>query len=409
MVNREVYMKKIRRVMDKDIIKVITGVRRCGKSYMLDLITEELIKRGVDKKNIILINFEDYHYSHIKNSEQLDEIVIKFLKDKKDKTYLLFDEIQNIHEWEKSINSYRLLNCDIYITGSNSKLLSTEFASILTGRTMEIKMYPFSYNEFLDYKMQDVKLDENLKDIYTIQLFDEYYQYGGIPFVLSLDKKDKMTYLNDIFNAIIYKDLLERYKIRDIDLLKRLIEYITDNVGNLFSSNSISKFLKHEKINLSHLTIQNYLNYLENTCLIMKVPRYDINGKKILTVQEKYYLVDQGFIHAMATGSHGNVGRILENMVYLELLRHEYTVTVGKTGNCEIDFICTKHGIKFYIQVTQYLRDDNYEREIRPLLKIRDNYPKYIISQDTHDLSSEGIIHINLIKFLKDFEKVIKS
>lgn len=409
MVQRELYMKKIRRLIDKDIIKVITGVRRCGKSYMLGLIIEELIKSGIDKNNILLINFEDYHYSYIENSKQLDEIVIKFLEDKKDKTYLFFDEIQNITEWEKSINSYRLLNCDIYITGSNSKLLSTEFASILTGRTMEIKMYPFSYNEFLDYKMQDMKIDENLKNIYTTQLFDEYYQYGGIPFTLALDKKDKLTYLNDIFNAILYKDLLERYKIRDIDLLKRLIVYIIDNVGNPFSSNSISKFLKHEKINVSHLTIQNYLNYLENTCLIIKVPRYDITGKKILTVQEKYYLVDQGFIQAMNTNPHRNIGRILENIVYLELLRHDYNVTIGKNKDYEIDFICTKHNIKFYIQVTQYLTEDNYEREIRPLLKIKDNYPKYIISQDTYDVSSEGIIHINLIKFLKDFEKVIKS
>lgn len=409
MVQRELYMKKIRRLLDKDIIKVITGVRRCGKSYMLGLIIDELLKRGIDKNNILLINFEDYHYSYIENSKQLDEIVIKFIEDKKDKTYLFFDEIQNINEWEKSINSYRLLNCDIYITGSNSKLLSTEFASILTGRTMEIKMYPFSYNEFLDYKMQDMKLDENLKNIYTTQLFDEYYQYGGIPFTLALDKKDKLTYLNDIFNAIIYKDLLERYKIRDIDLLKRLIIYIIDNVGNPFSSNSISKFLKHEKINVSHLTIQNYLNYLENTCLIMKVPRYDITGKKILTVQEKYYLVDQGFIQAMNTNPHRNIGRILENIVYLELLRHDYNVTIGKNKDYEIDFICTKHNIKFYIQVTQYLTEDNYEREIRPLLKIKDNYPKYIISQDTYDVSSEGIIHINLIKFLKNFEKVIKS
>ena len=393
MVKRELYLSKIRRLIDLDIIKVITGVRRCGKSYMLNLIIEDLQKRGINKENIFLINFDSVKYHNIKNSNQLNDLILELVKNTNGKIYLFFDEIQNVENWEKSIAAYKIdFDCDIYVTGSNSKLLSGELATHLTGRYIEIKMYPFSFKEFSDYKRSNGN-----------ELFDEYLKYGGFPFIFQLNPEDKLQYLNDLYNSIVYKDLIARYDIRDINLLERLVSYIADNIGNTFSAKSISDYLG----NVSNKTVYNYLSYLENACLISKVKREDLQGKRLLKVQEKYYIVDHGFNQALLDKKDEDWGRLLENIVYNELLRRGYEITVGKVNGYEIDFVCKKPNKKIYVQVSYILGDDStIEREFKPLLMIKDNYPKYVISLDQLDFSRNGITHLNLLDFLTDYELI---
>lgn len=396
MVKRDLYLNRISSLIDKDIIKVIVGVRRCGKSYMFNLIINELIGRGIDKDNIILINFESAKYRNVSNPREFDLLVRDLTKDIEGKIYLFFDEIQNVDEWEKSINSFRVdYDCDIYLTGSNSKLLSGELATHLAGRYMEIKMYPFSFKEYLDYK----KISPNKK------AFTDYLTYGGFPFLLSLESEiDKTEYLNDIFNSIFLKDIIERFSIRDTSLLTRIVDFILDSTGKIVSSKSISDYLRtKEKIKVSPKTVYNYLDYLTNACLLYKVQREDIEGKKILSINEKYYCVDQGFNQVRIGRNQLNNSRIMENIVYFELLRRGYEITIGCVGDYEIDFVCKKMGEKIYVQVTRELTsEDTIEREFRPLLMVKDNYPKYVISTDEFDMSHDGIKHMNILDFLLD-------
>ena len=399
MVKRDLYMKQIVPLIDNELIKVITGIRRCGKSYMLGLIKEELIKRGVKSHNIILINFDSKKYKNIINNNQLDNVVEKSVKNKKGKVYLFFDEIQNVKKWERSIASYKIdYDCDIYITGSNSNLLSGELATHLTGRYYEIKMYPFSYQEFLDFKEKSNSLE----------LFYEYLQYGGLPQTFLLDEHQKINYLDDLFNSIFYKDIVKRYQIRDIDILERLTTFVFDNVGNIFSPSRISEYYKKEmNIKISNKTITNYLKYLENACFIAKVKREDVEGKKILKFNEKYYVTDHGFCEAKAKGNIDNIGRVMENIVYFEFLRRGWKVTIGKTHDYEVDFVCRKHKQSIYIKVTYLIESHNtIEREFRPFTKIKDNYPKYIISMDQFDRSRDGIKNVNLLDFLTDYDLI---
>ncbi len=396
MVKRDLYLNRISSLIDKDIIKIIIGVRRCGKSYMFNLIIDELIKRKISKDNIILINFESAKYRNVSNPRELDLLVENLTEGITGKIYMFFDEIQNVDGWEKSVNSFRVdYDCDIYITGSNSKLLSGELATHLTGRYMEIKMYPFSFKEYLDYK----KTHPNKR------AFADYLTYGGFPFLLSLENEiDKSEYLNDIFNSIFLKDIIERYNIRDAGLLTRIVDFILENTGKIVSSKSISDYLrKKEKIKVSPNTIYNYLGYLTNACLLYKVQREDLEGKKILSINEKYYCVDQGFNQVRIGRNQLNNSRIIENIVYFELLRRGYEITIGCVGDYEIDFVCKKMGEKIYVQVTRELTgEDTIEREFRPLLLVKDNYPKYVISTDEFDMSRDGIKHMNVIDFLLD-------
>ena len=398
MVKRDLYLNRISSLIDKDIIKVIVGVRRCGKSYMFNLIIEELIKREINKENIVLINFESAKYRNVSNPRELDLLVSDLTKGIDGKIYMFFDEIQNVDGWERSINSFRIdYECDIYLTGSNSKLLSGELATHLAGRYMEIKMYPFSFKEYLDYK--EIPADKNA--------FTDYLTYGGFPFLLSLETEtDKIEYLNDIFNSIFLKDIIRRYNIRDAGLLTRIADFILDNTGKIVSSKSISDYLrKKEKIRVSSKTIYNYLDYLSSACLLYKVQREDLEGKKILSINEKYYCVDQGFNQVRIGKNQVNNSRIMENIVYFELLRRGYEITIGCIGKYEIDFVCKKRGEKIYVQVTRELtHDDVIEREFRPLRIVKDNYPKYIISNDDFNMSQEGIKHMNILDFLSGDE-----
>ncbi len=406
MVKRELYLEKIYNFMDKNVIKIITGMRRCGKSYLFKLIIDELKKRGINDEDIILIDLELPRYNHIKTREQLDEIVVPFIESHENKVYLFFDEIQNVKEWEVSINSYyKLENTDIYITGSNSKLMSAEFATLLTGRYINIELYPFSFNEFLDYKQElnhpsaiTNELNSDLENF-----FEEYQKYGGIPLTIS-SQHDKELVLNGIYSSIILNDIVERYEIRNVGLFNRIVKYIIENTGNLISANAIFNYLKHEKLRITKPTIYNYLEHLENAYLIAKASKEDLVGKKEIIGSEKYYLLDTGFYKSQLEEKQRNIGRILENIIFIELKRHGYKITIGKVNDYEIDFICKKNNQKIYIQVTYLLEnDETIEREFRPLLMIKDNYPKYVLSMDRTFQPQNGIKHMNIIDFLKNF------
>lgn len=400
LIKRAIYLNKVRPYMNKNIIKVISGIRRCGKSTILQQIIQDLKEDGIKDENIILINFELRRYFHIKTITQLDELINDLVKNKSEKNYLLFDEIQEVENWEKLINSYLAEeNYDIYITGSNAKLLSGELSTYLTGRFVEIRIYPFSFLEFLDYK----KIDYERFD--KEELFKEYLKYGGMPSALEFQENEKIQYLTDLYNSIILKDIVKRNEIRDIDLLDRIIQYVMANIGQTFSANSIVKYLKKNKVSVSVNTIYNYLSYIEEACLINKVKRENIIGKKILNHSEKFYLVDQGFREAIYGNNEKDIGQTLENIVYIELLRRGYNVTIGKFRDKELDFVCKKGEKIIYIQVSYILSENNtVQREFEPLLKIQDNYPKYVITMDRFDRSQDGIKHINLMDFLMENE-----
>lgn len=404
MIKRELYMKQIESLVNQDIIKIITGIRRCGKSTFLRMIIEKLKENNIKEENILLIDLEIPKYNHITTREQLDEIIIPFMENKNTKTYLFVDEIQKVKNWEISINGYyKAYNTDIYITGSNSKLLSKELATLLTGRYIELKMYPFSFNEFIEYKKelgQNAIYDDEIK-MPIENLFDEYVQYGGLPQVISNIPANKNATLEGLYSSILLNDIVERYQIRNVGLLNRITRYLIENMGNLISANNIYKYLKHEKINITPNTVYNYLDYIEKSFFLSKVTREDTIGKKELTGSEKYYLIDQGFYKAILEEKQENKGKLLENIVYMELLRQNYKITIGKLKDYEIDFICRKNNEKIYIQVTQTLIDEKTrKREYRPLLDIKDNYPKYIISTDKQNYSQDGIKHLNIIHFL---------
>ncbi len=413
MIEREEYMNKIRPFMNTDIIKVITGIRRSGKSTILKFIIEELKKEGVDESNIIYINFESMKYNEIEEKQQLDELIIKKTKDLEGKIYFLFDEIQNINSWEKCVNSYLVdFDSDIYITGSNAKLLSGELATHIAGRYVEIKIYPFSFKEVLKINEKRNNLNLNPKDkkeelllkLEEEETFKEYIEYGGMPAIFKINgKEERKEYLNNILNTIIIKDIMKRNNVRNVDLLERILKYICENIGNPFSAKSVCDHFKHENRKVYPESVSNYLNYFKDANLIHEVKREDLKGKKILSIYEKYYLVDHGFREVIFGNNLKSKSKILENIVYMELLRRDYNVRIGKLNGYEIDFVATKGSDKIYIQVTCTLLNDKTEiREFRPLLKIKNNYPKYIISTDKTDFSKEGIIHKNIIDFLKE-------
>ena len=406
MVERKLYLDKIKSFVDVDLIKIITGIRRCGKSYFFKLIINFLIENGVNEENILLIDLELPKFNHIKTREQLDEIVLEFLEEHHDKTYLFFDEIQNVSQWEISINGYfKLSNVDIYITGSNSKLLSKELATFLTGRYISIEMYPFSFNEFIDFKeeLNQKAFFENEFNTDIENYFDEYISYGGLPVTIDTKNHKEIT-LNDLYSSILLHDIVERYEIRNIGLFSRITKFILENIGNLISAHSIYTYLKHEKMNITKSTIYNYLEYLQNAYILSKVTREDLIGKKEINGSEKFYIMDQGFYKSQLEEKQLNIGRILENIIYLELLRNDCKVTVGTINNYEIDFVCKKDNKKFYIQVAYHLYDEKtIDREFRPLKKVDDNYPKYVLTMDRQDYSRDGIVHMNIIKFLREF------
>ena len=397
MIKRELYLNQIERLIDKEPIKIITGVRRSGKTYLLKSIQKELKSRGIKEENIFMISFESMKYNKIENFKQLDECIINLTENITGKVYLLFDEIQNVENWEKSINAYRVdFDCDIYITGSNSEMLSGEMATLISGRYYQIKIYPFSFAEFIQYKKEIENKDTSDLDV----LFKEYVEYGGMPPIQQVATQDKYSYLSDIYNTILLKDIIARHNIRNTDMLNRILDYVIMNIGKNFSAGNIAKYMKHERRNISKDTILNYLLYSKNACFILPARREDIKGKKVLQHNEKYFLVDHGFYQAKY-GEIENIGSVLENIVYIELLRRGYDVKIGIINEKEIDFVCHKNKEKIYIQVTYQLEnDETIEREFSGLAKINDNFDKYVLSMDKLDFSGNGLKHRNIIDFL---------
>jgi len=403
MIKRELYLKKIEPFIDKQTIKVITGVRRSGKSTFLQQIVEKLENSGVKKENIIMINLELQKYLDIENRKQLGELIDSKLPKNSDRKYLFLDEIQDVEGWERLVNAYLAEDLfDIYVTGSNSKLLSGELATYLTGRHIEIKIFPFSFSEFLKYK----ETNENIQDLRYSDyedLFLEYIRFGGMPFTLGFGYEERVQILDYVYNSILLKDVVKRNDVRDINLLNRILMFTMGNVGQLFSANSVVKYLKNSGVNISTHTVYKYLDYIEDACLINTVKREDLIGKKILNYIEKYYVVDLGFREYLFGRNEEDLGQCLENIVYYELIRRGYRVTIGKFKNKEIDFVCKKLKKTIYIQVSYILFDENtIKREFDTLNKIDDNYPKYVLSMDRVDMSRNGIKHLNIINFLKD-------
>ena len=400
MTKRELYIEKIKPFINKDIIKVITGIRRSGKSVMLKLIMEELKQNKIDEKQFININFENLINIELTTADKLHEYILKKASEIKKKCYIFLDEIQEVKDWEKCINSLRVneeYDFDIYITGSNAKLLSGELSTYLAGRYVEFVIYPFSFKEFLETSKSIQQ------DVSTRETFQKYVKFGGMPFLynLAFEEEASLQYLKDIYSSIILKDITQKNKIRDTDLLERVISYLIMNVGNNFSATSISKFFKSENRKVSVETILNYIKAAEESFLIYKVSRDDLIGKKVLNVNEKYYIADHGMREAILGSNQRDINQIFENIIYLELLRKGYNVRVGKVDNLEVDFVCTKGNEKIYVQVAYLLASsETIEREFTSLEKIDDNYPKYVISMDEFDMSRNGIKHINIIDFL---------
>ena len=400
MLKRDGYIKQIVPFIDKDVIKVLTGIRRSGKSVMLKLLIEELKNRGINENQFIYINFENLKYRNLKNYEKLYDFILNKVDDKYKSYYIFLDEIQEVEEWERCVNSLRVdeeLRFDIYITGSNAKQLSGELSTYLAGRYIEFVVYPFSFKEFFEI------MKEKNKEIDLKKAFQDYVKFGGMPFLHNLDYnyEASMQYLQELYASIILKDITQRNNIRDTDLLERIINYIVMNIGNTFSATSISKFFKSENRKVATETILNYIKACEEAFLIYRVARNDLLGKKILNVNEKYYIADHGIREAIMENNQKNINQVLENIVYFEMLRRGYNVKIGKVDNLEINFVCKKNDETLYIQVSYLLAsEDTKEREFSVLENIKDNYPKYVLSMDEFDMSKNGIKHINLIEFL---------
>lgn len=398
MISREIYMKRIRPFINTELIKVFTGIRRSGKSVMLELVKNELKKSGVSDKNFLCINFEQFSNSELLDAKILHKRIVEFQKTADGKIYLFFDEIQEVDGWEKCINSCRVdFDCDIYITGSNAKLLSGELATYLAGRYVEFVIYPFSFAEFLEMNRQkNSQIDKSA-------CFTAFLKTGGMPFLANFlgDDSAKNQYLMDIYNSVVLKDVVKRNNIRDVDTLERIIAYAFSNIGHIFSATSLSKYFKSEKRNISHDTILNYLKFCTDAFLIYKISRYDLEGKKVLTVNEKYYCADHGLREAVFGKNTQNIDQILENIVCLELLRRNFKVFVGKKDESEIDFIAERNGVKIYVQVAYLLAsEETVRREFSVYDSIKDNFPKYVVSMDEFDFSRNGIIHRNIRDFL---------
>lgn len=398
MIKRELYMRRIRPFIGGDLIKVMTGIRRSGKSVMLELVKQELLESGISESQFITINFEDLRNAPLCNAEALHAEILRRAEGIQEKAYLFFDEIQEVQDWEKCITSLRVaLDCDIYITGSNAKLLSGELTSYLGGRYVEFVIYPFSFSEFLEL-YQPIAPQAT-----PAQCFQKHLLAGGMPYLANLRYEDEPSrqYLSDIFNSVQLKDIIQRNQIRDVDLLERILRYVIINTGTSFSASSLSKFLKSEQRKVSPETILNYIRYCCDAYLIYQVNRQDLIGKQTLTTSEKYYIADHGIREAVFGGNMRDINLILENIVFLELLRRGYHVTVGKSGNREVDFVCDRRGEKLYIQVTYLLAsEETIAREFGVYDSIRDNYPKYVVSLDEFDMSRNGIKHRNIRDFL---------
>lgn len=379
MIIREQYINKIQPFIDKPVVKVITGIRRSGKSELLKMLQEMLIGKGVSQEQIVYINFESLRWAQYQNYKALYAYIDDIRSHLEgQRIYVFIDEIQEVEEWERAINSMLAdWDVDIYITGSNSRLLSSELATYLAGRYIECRVYPLSYKEFLTFHNASVDTPE-----LRLTLFDQYLRQGGFPafHTAPFDTENIYQMVQDIYSSVLLRDTVQRFRIRNIDMLNRLVQFLFDNIGNPFSAKSITAYIKNQNRSIDVETLYNYLSALESSFIVSKAQRYDIKGKELLQTGEKYYVTDLSLIYAGRGFAPELISGMLENLVYLELLRRGYRVAIGKQGSWEVDFIGRRQDETIYVQVCESMdADTTRERELKPLREIRDNYPKYIV------------------------------
>ena len=401
MINRAQYLNKLINWKDKPIIKVITGVRRCGKSSLLILFKDYLKDNQVQDQHIIHMNFESMLFDEINDYRDLYKKITESISTAAEKHYILLDEIQLIDQWEKCVNGIMVdYDVDVYITGSNSYLLSSELSTLISCRFVEIKMLPLSFREYLDFS--ETKIINNRQELEY--RFDEFIKYGGFPSLTIYGNQEEFAedFLTGIYNTVVMKDIIQRNQVRDPALLENLIRFLAANVGSIVSTRKISNYLTSAGRKVTSDTIGNYLRMIESSFIIYKANRYDLKGKLFLKTLEKYYIVDSGIRNMLAGPRNIDEGHVLENIIYLELIRRGYQVSIGKLGNLEVDFIAVKQSEKIYVQVSLTIHDQSTrEREIKPLKAIRDNYPKFIITMDKVIFDDfDGIKIVNAIDFL---------
>ena len=398
MIYRKKYMDKIIPFIDAKFIKVLTGIRRSGKSTILQMIKEYLLQKGVKEKNILFYRFDSIEYENIDSHTALYNELKKHLSSKK-KTYIFLDEIQEIPNWEKVVNSLMSdYDVDIYVTGSNSRMMSSEISTYLTGRYVSFLVFPLTFSEYLDFRKEKGRIKNNKEE------FARYLRYGGFPAIHLSDytEEEAYTIVRDIYNSTIFTDIVKRSQIRKVDQLERVIKYVFDNVGQTFSALTLSKYIKSQGRTIDTETLYSYLSKLEKAYILHRCSRYDIKGKEYLKTQEKFYLADVSFRYAVLGYSSQSISAMIENIVYLELLSRDYNVSVGKIGDTEIDFVAEKKGNKIYIQVCyQINNEDTNLREYGRLLSIKDNYPKYVLRMDDFANGDyEGIKTLHIADFL---------
>ena len=397
MIHRPEYVDKIMTYKDTPFVKILTGVRRCGKSTIMKMLRLELEKQGISPERIISYNFDSLEYEGM-TAKQLFSIIKSQLSDN-GKTYLFLDEIQEITNWEKVVNSLMSeSDVDIYVTGSNSRMMSSEISTYLTGRYISFRIFPLSFREYLNFRKKFTTVDDPRKELVR------YLQFGGFPALHLRDysKEEAYPIVRDIYNSTIFTDIVRRNQIRKIDQLERVVRYVFDNIGNTFSATSIAKYLKSEQRSLDNETVYNYLSKLESAYILHRCSRYDIKGKELLKTQEKFYLADPALRYSVLGYNADSAASMLENIVYLELLRRGYDVCVGKLEGYEIDFIATRQDEKIYVQVAQEIQNDSTkEREYGRLLEIEDNYPKFVLLNDDYAGGNyQGIKTIHIADFL---------
>ena len=397
MFDRPTYVNAIMKFVDAPVVKVLTGIRRSGKSTILLMLNKELKKRGVPAERILSYRFDSMKYDGLTAKTLYEMLIIALSHDRK--TYIFLDEVQEITGWEKVVNSLmQEEQVDIYVTGSNSRMMSSEISTYLTGRYVTFEVYPLSFAEYLTFKRQYADLQSPHQEL------ARYIQFGGFPVVhlQQYSRDDAYTIVHDIYNTVIFTDIVKRNEIRKVDQLERIVKYTFSNVGNTFSASTISKYLKSEHRSIDEETVYSYLEKLEKAFLLHRCSRYDLKGKELLKTQEKFYLADPALLYSVLGYDPNTVAAMLENVVYLELCRRGYTVNIGKTPNGEIDFVATRQNDKLYVQVTEKIVEESTEhREFDRLLEIRDNYPKYVLRTDEFaDGNHEGIKVMHVADFL---------
>ncbi|MBQ6130387.1 ATP-binding protein [Candidatus Saccharibacteria bacterium] len=400
MIKRKTYLSRVSAFIDADLIKILVGVRRSGKSSILSEVEQILLQRKISKNNIVKLNFESLDYLDITKKSDFLALAKTLLGKSKEKKYFLLDEVQRIEGWDEVVNGLRVAGADVYISGSNSKLLSRELSTYLTGRFVNVHVYPLNFSEYLDFRRaRNVELGTISKE------FERFFERGGFPALhvadYSLDECDE--YIRDVYSTIILRDLVDRYKIRNIELLNRVIKFIFDNIGNTFSAKSIADFLKSERRALSVETIYNYLKWLEDVFVLFRIPRTDLRGKEILKFQEKFYLGDVGLLYAINGRNSSYSSGLLENIVFCDLVSKGFEVKVGKNDEKEIDFVAERKGEKLYLQVCDSLREaSTIDREFSAFDGIEDNFPKYVLTNEKKNssVSRNGISAVYLPEFL---------